>query len=103
MAAPSAVDQRPWEFIVITENAMLGDLAARLPYAKIVAHASAAIIVCGDIRRQWGGPESVMWVIDCAAVAENILLATESMGSVRSEPPSIRTPQSGENRLLTET
>lgn len=80
MAAPSAVDQRPWEFIVITENAMLGDLAARLPYAKMAAHASAAIIVCGDMRRQWGGSESVMWVIDCAAAAENILLAAESMG-----------------------
>jgi len=81
MAAPSAVDQRPWEFIVITEPAMLNDMAVRLPYQKnMTAHANAAIIVCGDLRRQWGGPESVMWVIDCSAAAENILLAAESLG-----------------------
>ncbi|MGB9687092.1 MAG: nitroreductase family protein [Rectinema subterraneum] len=80
MAAPSAVDQRPWEFVVVTGRAALNALASRLPYAKMAAHASAAIVVCGDLRRQWGGPDSVMWVIDCAAAAENVLLAAESLG-----------------------
>jgi len=80
MAAPSAVDQRPWEFIIVTEPSTLKALAARLPYAKMTAHAGAAIVVCGDLRRQWGGPDSTMWVIDCAAATENILLAAESMG-----------------------
>lgn len=80
MAAPSAVDQRPWEFIIITEPSTLNALASRLPYARMAAHASAAIIVCGDLRRQWGGPDSVMWVIDCAAATENVLLAAESLG-----------------------
>jgi nitroreductase len=80
MAAPSAVDQRPWEFIIVTEPAKLSDLAARLPYAKMTARAGAAVAVCGDLRRQWGGPESVAWVIDCSAATENILLAAESMG-----------------------
>jgi nitroreductase len=80
MAAPSAVDQRPWEFIIVTEPSTLKALAARLPYAKMTAHAGAAIVVCGDLRRQWGGPVSTMWVIDCAAATENILLAAESMG-----------------------
>jgi nitroreductase len=46
----------------------------------MTAHAAAAIVVCGDLRRQWGGPESTMWVVDCAAATENILLAAESMG-----------------------
>lgn len=80
MAAPSAVDQRPWEFIIVTEPSTLKALAARLPYAKMTAHAGAAIVVCGDLRWQWGGPDSTMWVIDCAAATENILLAAESMG-----------------------
>lgn len=80
MAAPSAVDQRPWEFVVVTERATLNALASRLPYAKMAAHASAAIVVCGDLRRQWGGPDSVMWVIDCSAATENVLLAAESVG-----------------------
>ncbi len=80
MAAPSAVDQRPWEFVVVTEKATLVRLAERLPYAKMAAHAAAAIVVCGDLRRQWGGPDSVMWSIDCAAAAQNVLLAAESLG-----------------------
>lgn len=80
MAAPSAVDQRPWEFVVITEPTMLKSLAARLPYAKMAAHAAAAIVVCGDLRRQFGGSDSVMWVVDCSAATENVLLAAESLG-----------------------
>lgn len=80
MAAPSAVDQRPWEFVVVTEKAILARLADRLPYAKMAGRAGAAIVVCGDLRRQWGGPESVLWSIDCAAAAQNILLAAESLG-----------------------
>ncbi len=80
MAAPSAVDQRPWEFVVVTDRATLARLAERLSYAKMAARAAAAIVVCGDLRRQWGGPDSVMWSIDCAAAAQNILLAAESLG-----------------------
>jgi len=80
MAAPSAVDQRPWEFIVVTDRATLARLAERLSYAKMAARAAAAIVVCGDLRRQWGGPGSVMWSIDCAAAAQNMLLAAESLG-----------------------
>jgi nitroreductase len=80
MAAPSAVDKRPWEFIIITDKNMLKKLADALPYAKMAEFAQAGIVVCGDINKQHGGKESSYWVQDCAAATENILLAVESLG-----------------------
>ena len=80
MAAPTAVDKRPWEYIVITDRKVLKQLADALPYAKMASTAAAAIIVGGDVRKQWGGLESDYWIMDCSAATENILLAAESMG-----------------------
>ncbi len=80
MAAPTAVDKRPWEFIVVTDRAVLKQLAEALPYAKMADRASAAILVAGDVKKQWGGPESDYWIMDCSAATQNILLAAESMG-----------------------
>ncbi|MCX8013755.1 MAG: nitroreductase family protein, partial [Rectinema sp.] len=64
MAAPSAVDRRPWEFIIVTEKRTLHALGSALPYAKMTASAAAAIVVCGNLRRQWGGPDAPMWIMD---------------------------------------
>lgn len=81
MAAPTAVDMRPWDFIVITDKTILKKLADALPQqAKMVEHAAAAIVVTGDLNRQYGGKEAVFWTLDCSAATENILLAAESMG-----------------------
>jgi nitroreductase len=80
MAAPTAVDKRPWEFIVVTDRAVLKQLADALPYAKMAEKAAAAIIVAGDVKKQWGGLESDYWIMDCSAATQNILLAAESMG-----------------------
>jgi len=80
MAAPTAVDKRPWEFVVITDKALLKKLADALPYAKMAEKASAAILVAGDLDRQHGGRAADYWMVDCAAAAENILLAVESLG-----------------------
>lgn len=74
MAAPSGKNMRPWEFVVIKERGTLDSLAVVLPYAKMLAQAPMAIIVCGDPAR------SSYWYLDCSAAAENILLAAESMG-----------------------
>ena len=80
MAAPTAVDCRPWDFIVITDKAALKQLADALPYAKMAGRAAAAIVVAGDQKRQYGGEGSSYWIMDCSAATENILLAAESMG-----------------------
>ncbi|HTZ40265.1 MAG TPA: nitroreductase family protein [Syntrophales bacterium] len=79
MAAPTAVDKRPWEFIVITDKKLLSRLADALPYAQMAKQAAAGIVVAGDTKKQWGGRDSIYWIMDCSAASENILLAAESM------------------------
>lgn len=74
MSGPSGKDTRPWEFIVVSDRAILDSMAAALPYAKMLTQARNAIIVCGDSTR------SFYWYLDCSAAAQNILLAAESMG-----------------------
>ena len=74
MAAPSGMDRRPWEFVVVTDRAALDSMAASLPYAKMLAQAPMAIVVCGDSTR------SSYWYVDCSAVTQNVLLAAEALG-----------------------
>nr|MCR5351667.1 nitroreductase family protein [Bacteroidales bacterium] len=50
MAAPTAMNWQPWEFVVISERAKLDDLAGKLRYAKMLTEAPLAIVVCG---RRW--------------------------------------------------
>jgi nitroreductase len=79
MSAPSAKNTQPWEFIVITERAMLDALGEKLPYAKMLLQAPAAIIVCGNVSK-FTTESSLNWVVDCAAATENLLLAAEAIG-----------------------
>ena len=77
MAAPTAGDKRPWAFVVITDPAMLDSLSLSTPYTRMLSSAAAAIAVCGDTRI---GFKSEVWVHDCSAASENILLAAEAIG-----------------------
>ena len=71
MNAPSAGDQQPWHFVVITERSLLD------PHAKMLREAPAAIVVCGDpsLEKHKG-----YWVQDCSAATENILLEIADRG-----------------------
>ena len=80
MAAPTAVNRQPWAFYVVTQRASLDALAQQLPYAKMLAQAQAAIVVCGDMEKAGNMKDKGYWVQDCAAATQNILLAAESMG-----------------------
>lgn len=79
MAAPSAVNLQPWQFVAVTERKILDALGDELPYAKMLLSATAAIVVCGDpsIKSTAG---TAYWEVDCASATENILLAAEAMG-----------------------
>lgn len=81
MAAPTGRDMRPWKFIVVDDKEMLKTLAGRLPYAKMLPEAQAAVLICGDlsVKDDKGNP-STNWMFDCSAATENLLLAAESMG-----------------------
>lgn len=78
MAAPSAMDTRPWAILIVTEREKLEALSAGLPYAKMLDKAAAAFVVCGDPGRN--ATAGRHWNDDCAAMSENILLATHSLG-----------------------
>ncbi len=80
MAAPTAVDKRPWAYVAIQDRAVLDELAETLPYAKMLKQATAAIVVCGDLSKALDGDAQPYWVQDCSAATQNILLAAESMG-----------------------
>lgn len=80
MAAPTAVDKRPWAFIVVTDKDILKGLESGLPHAKMITNAGSCIIVCGVLEKALPGSGQEYWIQDCSAASENILLAAESMG-----------------------
>ncbi|SFG33279.1 nitroreductase family protein [Prevotella sp. KH2C16] len=80
MAAPTAGNRQPWHFVVCTDKEVLADLAAANPNAGMVARAPLAIAVCGDKDKTFDGEGAEMWVQDCSAATENILLAAHGLG-----------------------
>ncbi|MGC9332346.1 MAG: nitroreductase family protein [Bacteroidales bacterium] len=79
MAAPSARDLRPWQFLIITNKNILNNLAEQLPYAKMLHDVPAAIVVMGDTTVKSPSGQSY-WLQDTCAATENILLAAEALG-----------------------
>lgn len=70
MAAPSAGNQQPWRFVVITDRGVLDE-------HPVCKGAPCAILVCGDTNlEKYKG----YWVIDCTLATANILAAAHSMG-----------------------
>jgi nitroreductase len=81
MAAPSAVNQQLWEFVTINDPQVLKPLGEGLPFAKMLLHAHAAIVVCGNLTKTFDhDSKSPYWIMDCSAATENILLAVETLG-----------------------
>jgi nitroreductase len=81
MAAPSSRNVQPWRFYVVTDRAVLNQLAEGLPFAKMLDHAPLAIIVAGDTTA--GDPKGEQihnWVMDCSAASQNMLLAAHALG-----------------------
>lgn len=77
MMAPSARNEQPWHFIVITENSLKEKLMNVHPYASMLSEAPAAILVCGDTNLEISPG---YWPIDCSAATQNILLAAHAQG-----------------------
>lgn len=76
MAAPSAHNKQPWEFIIVKDREVLTEITKFHPYSKMLNEAPLAIIVCGDQSKE----DSGYWVQDCSAATENILLAAQDKG-----------------------
>ncbi|NLI99205.1 nitroreductase family protein [bacterium] len=70
MAAPSAGNQQPWQFVVVTDRTVLDE-------HPVCKGAPCAILVCGDANlEKYKG----YWVIDCTLATANILAAAHAMG-----------------------
>ncbi|ACU90344.1 nitroreductase family protein [Desulfomicrobium baculatum] len=77
MAAPSAGNQQPWHFIVITDRTKLDAIPAFHPYSKMVLQAPAAILLCGDPDgKKW----PTFWDQDLSAATQNMLLTARDLG-----------------------
>jgi nitroreductase len=75
MAAPSASNRKPWQFVVVIERQTLDRLAEVHPHGKMLFQATLCIAVCGDLTEM-----ERFWVQDCSAATENSLLAATALG-----------------------
>lgn len=80
MSAPTAMDRRPWHFIVVTDTTVLKQLDATNPHAGMLSSAPLAIVACGDMNKAIEGPGRDFWIQDLSAASENILLAANALG-----------------------
>jgi len=78
MAAPSAMNCKPWEFVLVTEAERLAQFRTRLLFGD--RNAPAAIVVCGHPALSANPTARLFWVQDCSAAAENILIAATGLG-----------------------
>ena len=76
MQAPSAANQQPWEFYVVTNKEKLLALSKVHPYAGMTKDAPAAIV--SAYRKNCALPEYAQ--IDLAIAMENLWLETDAQG-----------------------
>jgi nitroreductase len=77
MAAPSAGNQQPWQFVVVRDPTVLEVIAGANPYGGMAREAPLAVVICGDLGRE---QREGFWVQDCAAATQNLLLAAHAAG-----------------------
>lgn len=80
MAAPTAVNKQPWEFIVVNDTVTKNKILESSPNIRPLADAPLAIVVCGNLDLAVEGEGQSYWIQDCSAATENILLAANALG-----------------------
>ena len=80
MAAPSACNKQPWEFLVLDDPAVLEEVRTILPYGKF--NAPAAILVCGNLSRivKVYPNAQDFWLEDTSAAMQSLLTAATARG-----------------------
>lgn len=76
MAAPSATNQQPWEFYVVTDREKIEALAAASPYGHFAA--LAPVLIVPAYRKECAVPEFAQ--IDMSIAQENMWLETDFLG-----------------------
>ncbi len=77
MAAPSAANEQPWHFVVITDRKTLVQIPTFHPHAHMLKEAAAAILVAYDIELEGQKGRAVL---DCSCASQNMLLAAHALG-----------------------
>ena len=77
MQAPSACNQQPWEFYVVTDKEKILELSKATPYSGCAAGAPVVIV---PVYRKEGLPVQDMAQIDMSIAQENIWLETDALG-----------------------
>lgn len=80
MAAPSAKNVQPWEFVVIQKKESLLKIMEFHPYSSMLENTPLAIVVCGNKAKIAIEGIDDLWVQDCAAATQNILLEATELG-----------------------
>lgn len=77
MMAPSAGDERPWQYILVTDDAQKERIKEAHPYAGMIRTAPLGILICADLTQQ---KYEGFWPQDCSAAMQNLLLAAHASG-----------------------
>lgn len=77
MYAPSGGNAQTWEFVVVRDRNLLNELTKVHPYSHPLKEADCAIIMCGNLKKE---RFKDLWIQDCSAATQNILLASHSLG-----------------------
>ena len=78
MCAPSALNERSSEFIVINDRKVLDEIFQLNTKALQIKKATVAIMICGNTAKE-KFPGKGYWQLDGAVAAENILLAAHAV------------------------
>lgn len=77
MAAPSAANEQPWQFVVIRDHNLLDQVPTFHAHSHMLRQAAVGILVCED-------PSLEVYTgrgqLDCANATENMLLAAHALG-----------------------
>ncbi|MBN2048406.1 MAG: nitroreductase family protein [Anaerolineaceae bacterium] len=78
MAAPTACNSQPWEFIVITRPETFEQIRQKFRFANY--NAPLAILVCANVKKAHNSCAKHFWLQDCSAAIENMLIAAPMLG-----------------------
>lgn len=78
MAAPTAANRQPWEFIVVNDDEKLNKLKCTLREGQY--NAPLAVVVCGNMKLAFRNKDKEIWTQDCSAAIENMLIAAVELG-----------------------
>lgn len=78
MAAPSACNQQPWEYYVVTNKEKIKELSQVSPYATCAKDAPLVFVACYRKADELIAPDYAQ--IDMSASVENLLLEADDLG-----------------------